>query len=132
EARIVRALQVGEEVRIIGQTDAGQIWYVLRLADGSQGFAPRAMFRLDPNASRWVYPDGTVAPGPNIPKGATTPVTSNRSANRPSPSSGTASDTDTATPAPNPNPNTTPPTSTQSPTPITPPPPGAPVNLQPN
>jgi hypothetical protein len=74
DARIVRALQLQEEVRIIGQTNAGRAWYVLRLADGSQGFAPREAIRLDPNANRWVYPDGTVAPGPNIPKGYTTPV----------------------------------------------------------
>ena len=75
EARIVRALQLQEEVRIIGQTNAGRAWYVLRLTDGSQGFAPREAIRLDPNASRWVYPDGTVAPGPNIPKGATAALT---------------------------------------------------------
>jgi uncharacterized protein YgiM (DUF1202 family) len=74
DARIVRALQLDEEVRIIGQTNSGRAWYVLRLTDGSQGFAPREAIRLDPNASRWVYPDGTVAPGPNIPKGATMPV----------------------------------------------------------
>jgi hypothetical protein len=74
DARIVRALQLEEEVRIIGQTNAGRAWYVLRLADGSQGFAPREAIRLDPNASRWVYPDGSVALGPNIPKGSTTPV----------------------------------------------------------
>jgi hypothetical protein len=74
DARIVRALQLQEEVRIIGQTNAGRAWYVLRLTDGSQGFAPREAIRLDPTASRWVYPDGTVAPGPNIPKGSTTPV----------------------------------------------------------
>jgi hypothetical protein len=74
DARIVRALQLQEEVRIIGQTNAGRAWYVLRLTDGSQGFAPREAIRLDPNANRWVYPDGTVAPGPNIPKGSTMPV----------------------------------------------------------
>lgn len=74
DARIVRALQLQEEVRIIGQTNAGRAWYVLRLADGSQGFAPREAIRLDPNANQWVYPDGTVAPGPNIPKGSTVPV----------------------------------------------------------
>jgi hypothetical protein len=75
DARIVRALQLQEEVRIIGKTDsAGRAWFVLRLADGSQGFAPRDAIRLDPNASQWVYPDGTVAPGPNIPKGSTMPV----------------------------------------------------------
>jgi hypothetical protein len=75
DARIVRALQLQEEVRIIGQTNAGRAWYVLRLADGSQGFAPREAIRIDPNANQWVYPDGTIAPGPNIPKGSTTPVT---------------------------------------------------------
>lgn len=75
DARVVRALQLEEEVRIIGQTNAGRAWYVLRLTDGSQGFAPREAIRLDPNASRWVYPDGTVAPGPNVPKGAVTALT---------------------------------------------------------
>jgi uncharacterized protein YgiM (DUF1202 family) len=75
DARVVRALQLEEEVRIIGQTNAGRAWYVLRLTDGSQGFAPREAIRLDPNASQWVYPDGTVAPGPNIPKGSTVPLT---------------------------------------------------------
>jgi hypothetical protein len=74
EARIVRALQLNEEVRVIGQTNAGRAWYVLRLTDGSQGFAPREAIRIDPSASRWVYPDGTPAPGPNIPKGSTTPI----------------------------------------------------------
>jgi hypothetical protein len=75
DARIVRALQLEEEVRIIGQTNAGRAWYVLRLTDGSQGFAPREAIRLDPNASQWVYPDGTVAPGPNIPKGSSVALT---------------------------------------------------------
>jgi uncharacterized protein YgiM (DUF1202 family) len=75
DARIVRALQLGEEVRIIGQTNAGRSWYVLRLTDGSQGFAPLEAVKIDPTASRWVYPDGSVAPGPNIPKGYTTALT---------------------------------------------------------
>lgn len=72
--RVIRALQLQEEVRVIGQTNSGRSWYVLRLSDGSQGFAPREAIRIDPGASRWVYPDGTPAPGPNIPKGMTTPV----------------------------------------------------------
>ena len=75
DARVVRALQLNEEVRIIGQTNAGRAWYVLRLTDGSQGFAPRNAIRLDSNASQWVYPDGTIAVGPNIPKGSTIPLT---------------------------------------------------------
>jgi hypothetical protein len=74
EARIVRALQLNEEVRVIGQTNAGRSWYVLRLTDGSQGFAPREAIRIDPSASRWMYPDGTPAPGPNIPKGSTVAI----------------------------------------------------------
>lgn len=74
-ARIVRALQLGEEVRIIGQTNAGRSWYVLRLTDGSQGFAPLEAVKIDPTASRWVYPDGSLAPGPNIPKGYTSALT---------------------------------------------------------
>lgn len=73
-ARIVRALQLNEEVRVIGQTNSGRLWYVLRLGDGSQGFAPREAIRIDPSASQWRYPDGTIALGENIPKGSQTPV----------------------------------------------------------
>ncbi len=70
-SRIVRALQPGEVVRVIGQTNSGIAWYVLRLNDGSQGFAPKAAISIDEGASRWVYPDGTEAPGPNVPQGQT-------------------------------------------------------------
>ncbi len=74
ESRIVRALQPGEVVRVIGQTNSGIAWYVLRLNDGSQGFAPKAAISIDDGASRWVYPDGTEAPGPNVPQGQTKPI----------------------------------------------------------
>ena len=73
-SRIVRALQPGEVVRVIGQTNSGIVWYVLRLNDGSQGFAPKAAISIDEGASRWVYPDGTEAPGPNVPQGQTEPI----------------------------------------------------------
>ncbi|WP_085338582.1 SH3 domain-containing protein [Aquidulcibacter paucihalophilus] len=73
-SRIVRALQPGEVVRVIGQTNSGVAWYVLRLNDGSQGFAPKAAISIDEGASRWVYPDGTEAPGPNVPQGQTEPI----------------------------------------------------------
>ncbi len=73
-SRIVRALQPGEVVRVIGQTNSGIAWYVLRLNDGSQGFAPKAAISIDEGASRWVYPDGTEAPGPNVPQGQTQPI----------------------------------------------------------
>lgn len=74
DSRIVRALQPGEVVRVIGQTNSGIAWYVLRLNDGSQGFAPKAAISIDEGASRWVYPDGTEAPGPNVPQGQTEPI----------------------------------------------------------
>jgi uncharacterized protein YgiM (DUF1202 family) len=74
DGRIVRALQVGETVRVIGQTSSGISWYVLRLNDGSQGFAPTSAIKVDAGASRWEYPDGTVAPGPNVPQGQTQPI----------------------------------------------------------
>lgn len=73
-SRIVRALQPGEVVRVIGQTNSGIAWYVLRLNDGSQGFAPKVAISIDEGASRWVYPDGTEAPGPNVPQGQTEPI----------------------------------------------------------
>ena len=73
-SRIVRTLQPGEVVRVIGQTNSGIAWYVLRLNDGSQGFAPKAAISIDEGASRWVYPDGTEAPGPNVPQGQTEPI----------------------------------------------------------
>jgi uncharacterized protein YgiM (DUF1202 family) len=73
-SRTVRALQPGEMVRIIGQTNSSIAWYILRLNDGSQGFAPRGAISIDGGASRWVYPDGTEAPGPNIPQGQSAPV----------------------------------------------------------
>ena len=73
-SRIVRALQPGEVVRVIGQTNSGIAWYVLRLNDGSQGFAPKVAISIDGGASRWVYPDGTEAPGPNVPQGQTEPI----------------------------------------------------------
>jgi uncharacterized protein YgiM (DUF1202 family) len=76
DSRVVRAIQIGEEVRIIGQTNAGIWWYVLRLSDGSQGFAPKDAIKVDPSASQWVYPDGSIAPGPNVPKGASGPLAS--------------------------------------------------------
>ena len=73
-SRVVRALQPGEVVRVIGQTNSGIAWYVLRLNDGSQGFAPKAAISIDEGSSRWVYPDGTEAPGPNVPQGQTQPI----------------------------------------------------------
>ena len=73
-SRTVRALQTGEMVRVIGQTNSSIPWYILRLNDGSQGFAPRSAISIDGGASRWVYPDGTQAPGPNVPQGQSAPV----------------------------------------------------------
>jgi uncharacterized protein YgiM (DUF1202 family) len=73
-SRTVRALQPGEMVRVIGRTNSSIPWYILRLNDGSQGFAPRSAISIDGGASRWVYPDGTEAPGPNIPQGQSAPV----------------------------------------------------------
>ncbi|WP_192576161.1 SH3 domain-containing protein [Candidatus Phycosocius bacilliformis] len=73
-SRVVRALQAGETVRVIGQTQSGVAWYVLKLSDGSQGFAPKAAISLVDGGSRWVYPDGSEAPGPNVPQGQTEPL----------------------------------------------------------
>ncbi|GIU65901.1 SH3 domain-containing protein [Candidatus Phycosocius spiralis] len=73
-SRTIRALQIGEMVRVIGQTNSSIAWYILRLNDGSQGFAPRSSISIDSRASRWVYPDGTDAPGPNIPQGQSAPI----------------------------------------------------------
>lgn len=70
DARVVRALQAGEPVRILGQTMAAGWWYVLRLPDGSQGFAPKDSIAVTGQLGRWLYPDGTEAPGPGIPQGS--------------------------------------------------------------
>lgn len=67
-ARIIRPLAVDEQVRVLGQTTAGVQWYVIRLADGVQGFIPKDAIRVSETANRWVYPDGSPAPGPNIPQ----------------------------------------------------------------
>lgn len=75
DGRVIRALSPGESARALGLTQsAGRTWYLLRLSDGAQGFAPRDAFRVDPGPRRWIYPDGTEAPGPNIPQGMTEPV----------------------------------------------------------
>lgn len=68
DARVIRPIQTGEAVRVIGQTFSEGWWYVLRLADGSQGFVPREAIEVSAGAGRWVYPDGTEAPGPNVPQ----------------------------------------------------------------
>jgi uncharacterized protein YgiM (DUF1202 family) len=68
-ARIIRTLSQGESVRVLGQTNAGIWWYIVSLSDGSQGFAPKDSIAISQNTNRWVYADGTEAPGPNIPKG---------------------------------------------------------------
>lgn len=67
-ARVIRPLMVDEQVRILGQTNAGIAWYVVRLMDGVQGFIPKDAIRVSETANRWVYPDGSPAPGPNIPQ----------------------------------------------------------------
>lgn len=67
-ARIIRPLAIGEQVRILGQTNAGIPWYIVRLIDGVQGFIPKDAITVMQTSNRWVYPDGTVAAGPNIPQ----------------------------------------------------------------
>jgi uncharacterized protein YgiM (DUF1202 family) len=82
DARVIRALAEGEAVRILGQTFSEGWWYVLRLDDGSQGFAPKESVKVTQQLGRWVYPDGTEAPGPGVPQGSR-------------PSTGTSSDSRT-------------------------------------
>ena len=67
-ARVIRPLMVDEQVRILGQTNAVIPWYVVRLVDGVQGFIPKDAIRVSETSNRWVYPDGSPAPGPNIPQ----------------------------------------------------------------
>lgn len=73
-ARIIRSLNQGESVRVLGQTNAGIWWYIVSLSDGAQGFAPKDSIAISQVSNRWVYADGTEAPGPNIPKGSAAPA----------------------------------------------------------
>jgi hypothetical protein len=66
EARVLKALRAGETVRVIGQTRADRWWYVVLLDDGSQGFVLREAVAVSAAANRYVYSDGTAAPGPTV------------------------------------------------------------------
>jgi uncharacterized protein YraI len=121
DARVVRALQPGESVRILGQTMAEGWWYVLRLADGSQGFAPKESIKITGQLGRWEYPDGTPAPGPGIAQGSQ-PATGGTSAGNGARDSGgfqvqvnpeAAAQADAAEPAPSADP--APPAAEQAP-----------------
>ncbi|KAF0186430.1 MAG: hypothetical protein FD163_1098 [Hyphomonadaceae bacterium] len=74
-ARIIRSINQGEALRVLGQTNAGIWWYIVSLNDGAQGFAPKDSIAISQTSNHWVYADGTEAPGPNIPKGSAAPVT---------------------------------------------------------
>jgi hypothetical protein len=66
DARVLKALRAGESVRVIGQTRSDRWWYVVLLDDGSQGFVMREAVAVSASANRYVYSDGTVAPGPDV------------------------------------------------------------------
>ncbi|MCU0882648.1 MAG: SH3 domain-containing protein [Hyphomonadaceae bacterium] len=66
EARVLKALRAGESVRVIGQTRSDQWWYVVLLEDASQGFVLRDSVSVSALANRYVYSDGTAAPGPDV------------------------------------------------------------------
>jgi hypothetical protein len=66
DARVLKALRAGEAVRVIGQTRSDRWWYVVLLDDGSQGFVLRDSVGVSAMANRYVYSDGTVAPGPDV------------------------------------------------------------------
>ncbi len=68
DGRIIRAMAAGERVWVLGQTKAGEWWYIVRLDDGTQGFVTKTAISVAPGKGKWVYPDGTEAPGPNIPQ----------------------------------------------------------------
>lgn len=68
DGRVIRAMAAGELVRVIGQTKSDDWWYIVRLVDGTQGFVPKIAINVVPGKGKWVYPDGTEAPGPNIPQ----------------------------------------------------------------
>lgn len=70
DARVVRSLLQDEGVRILGQTFAEGWYYIVRVADGSQGFVDKEAIALTEQPGRWQYPDGTPAPGPGIPQGS--------------------------------------------------------------
>lgn len=67
-ARVLSALTEGAKLRVLGQTNAGIWWYIVALPDGTQGFAPKEAIAVSQVTNKWVYPDGSEAPGPNIPQ----------------------------------------------------------------
>jgi uncharacterized protein YgiM (DUF1202 family) len=68
DGRVIRALLVDDRVGILGQTKTDDWWYIIRLDDGTQGFIPKSSVSLNAKEGKWVYPDGSIAPGPNIPQ----------------------------------------------------------------
>lgn len=70
DARVIRSLVQDEGVRILGQTFSEGWYYIVRVADGSQGFVDKEAIALTEQLGRWEYPDGTPAPGPGIPQGS--------------------------------------------------------------
>ena len=68
ESRIMQPLLMNDVVSVIGQTKSDDWWYIVRLSDGTQGFVPRNAITIPATQNKWMYSDGTEAPGPNIPK----------------------------------------------------------------
>lgn len=68
DGRVIRAMAAGERVWVIGQTKSDDWWYIVRLEDGTQGFILKTAISVSQGKGKWVYPDGTEAPGPNIPQ----------------------------------------------------------------
>lgn len=80
-SRIVRSLLINDPVNIIGQTLATQWWYIVRLSDGAQGFVLRDTISVPQSSYKWMYADGTEAPGPNIPQSKSANTSSNSASN---------------------------------------------------
>ncbi len=77
DGRVLRSVMEGDSVGVLGQTKTDDWWYIVRLDDGTQGFIPKTSIIVSEKQGKWVYPDGTDAPGPNVPQGQKTPVNPN-------------------------------------------------------
>lgn len=43
DGRIIKSLLAGDKLGVIGETKTDDYWYIVRLADGTQGFVPKSM-----------------------------------------------------------------------------------------
>lgn len=77
DGRVLRSVMEGDSVGVLGQTKTDDWWYIVRLDDGTQGFIPKTSIIVSEKQGKWVYPDGTEAPGPNVPQGQKTPINPN-------------------------------------------------------